>query len=247
MPFIYALCEPDTMAVRYVGKANVVAARMKGHRSEKRSTRKCRWLASLRYRGLAPVIRVLEEVPANAWEMAERHWIARFRSEGCDLTNHTDGGDGVRGLDAEARARVGASMKVRMSDPAFRARIFTLERAAKISAALKGKEKSRDHIAKLPQNRPGRKLTTEHRAKISANRNGHRWTSEESRRMNLGNNHGIGNQNTKGRQMPESEKIARSVAQLGRPKTSEHREKIRQAQIRSWAKRKSVKTMEYQT
>src|SRR5437660_1595370 len=103
MPSIYALCEPDTKAVRYVGKADSVKARLKNHKNEKRTTRKCRWLASLHRRGLAPVVILLEEVADDSWQTAERRWIAYFRERGCDLCNHTDGGEGLCGASEETR------------------------------------------------------------------------------------------------------------------------------------------------
>jgi len=91
---IYALCDPDTRECRYVGKANDMMARIRGHRSEalgnKFQTRKARWLRSLG--GREPVVRVLEVVVPEQWAEAERRWIAALRLSGADLTNFADGG-----------------------------------------------------------------------------------------------------------------------------------------------------------
>lgn len=211
---IYALCEPDTKTIRYVGKAKSVSKRMTAHRNEKRGTRKCRWLASLAQRGVVPTLIVLENVQSQSWQKAERKWIARCRLAGYDLTNHTDGGEGVGGLDADARARLSAAMKARMNDPAVRAKIFTPQRSAKLSAALKGMAKTKEHVAKLPQNTRGFKHTEQFRAKLRANSRGHRWTSEELiviRANNSGKRFNLGNQHTKGRVVGEAERRARSV------------------------------------
>jgi predicted GIY-YIG superfamily endonuclease len=58
---IYALCDPDSLAVRYVGKANDMRARIRSHRHEAKSqkfrTRKANWLRSLG--GRDPVVMIL--------------------------------------------------------------------------------------------------------------------------------------------------------------------------------------------
>ena len=91
---IYALCDPDTGECRYVGKANDMRARSRGHRWEARGkrfqTRKARWLRSLG--GREPAVRVLEVVAPDQWAEAERRWIAEMRLRGADLTNFADGG-----------------------------------------------------------------------------------------------------------------------------------------------------------
>jgi hypothetical protein len=180
------------------------------------------------------------------WEEAEVNWIALCKQLGFDLCNHTKGGDGVHSPDAETRKKLSEIQKKRMADPIYRAKIFTKERAKKLSIALTGKKKTKEHVAKLKQNQKGGKLSDEHKQKLAKASMGNQYrkgipTSPEIKerlsRALKGNTH------TKGRVMPEHEKVQRSVALKGKPFTEEHKEKIKQAQLKAWAKRKANKDL----
>lgn len=90
---IYALCDPDTKARRYIGKANDLEARLRCHRwetnSSKLHTRKVNWLRSLKR---DPFVEVLEACTKETWAERERCWISESRTRGDDLTNYADGG-----------------------------------------------------------------------------------------------------------------------------------------------------------
>src|SRR3990167_6066075 len=89
---IYALCDPDTGACRYVGKANDLAARLRNHRFEipRLHTRKVNWLRSLG--GREPLVKTLELASRDTWQEVERRWIAVMRASGARITNFADGG-----------------------------------------------------------------------------------------------------------------------------------------------------------
>jgi len=116
MVTIYALCEPGTFVVRYVGKANNLASRLRCHKWEVKSSklhnRKINWLRSLK--GKTPSVLVLAEVPKEEWQEAERYWIKEFRSQGFDLTNFADGGQTSpvegRGHSEETKKKMRAMM-----------------------------------------------------------------------------------------------------------------------------------------
>jgi len=92
---IYALSDPRTREVRYVGKTTDPRQRLRQHSSDSRGriTPTKAWLRSLRRDGLTPIMQVLETCTADAWEERERHHIARLRAEGCRLTNLAEGGN----------------------------------------------------------------------------------------------------------------------------------------------------------
>lgn len=90
---IYALKDPGTSEIRYIGKANDLQARMREHRWEAKSsglqTHKVRWLRTL---DGDPIVKVLEVCTTENWAERERFWIKRFRRGGVRLTNIADGG-----------------------------------------------------------------------------------------------------------------------------------------------------------
>lgn len=112
--FIYALIDPVTGFLRYVGKADKPAHRLTGHLFHAKRgelTRKARWIKGLLYQGLLPEMFILEAVPIEGWQEAERFWIAYLRAIGCPLVNHCAGGRGNVGLDAEARQRISLRLR----------------------------------------------------------------------------------------------------------------------------------------
>lgn len=97
--FIYALCEPDTGAVRYVGITKDTKTRLQGHladcnRPDVFRHPKVTWLRQLLASGQVPALRVLEQCPAEDGPQAEQKWIDRYRGEGAQLTNTAPGGKG---------------------------------------------------------------------------------------------------------------------------------------------------------
>lgn len=93
--FIYALCEPDTEKIRYVGKSDRPKSRLSMHIHGSNGYRSHlgHWIKSLISRGLRPKLEVLDEVPHSQWQFWEREYIRVFRSIGLALVNTTDGGD----------------------------------------------------------------------------------------------------------------------------------------------------------
>lgn len=238
--FIYALRDPQTEAIRYVGKTINTKKRLTAHINEKGERRKNRWLRSL---NCEPTLYILEKTSHQDWKNRERWWIKYCREMGCDLTNHTDGVDGLHGASLETRAKLSVLMTQRMSDHSFRVRIFTPERARRISLALKGKKKAAEHVAKLPQNRIGRTLTEEHRAKLSRNASGHRWSGSDAlllSQMNRGNKHGIGNRSRSGMRNSLEMNAKIALFQKGKPKTLQQRQRMSEARKSWWERNKNV-------
>lgn len=99
MALIYGLSssvEPEK--IRYVGKATNLEKRLKRHLSKyylKDDTYKNRWIKSELKSGNKIQITLLEEVPDINWQESEIKWIKQLKEQGSDLTNGTDGGEGL--------------------------------------------------------------------------------------------------------------------------------------------------------
>ena len=112
-PKIYALSDPVSGIVRYVGKSNDPAKRLGAHMSSSDTrTRKRAWLSRLRSQGLRPTLIILEVCERRSWEDAERCWIAHY---GEQLYNIDHGGRGT-GRMADSTKRI-LAQRVRERGP----------------------------------------------------------------------------------------------------------------------------------
>lgn len=116
---IYALIDPRTMLINYVGKTeNGCKRRYHRHlweRDQEAYQTLCKkWLRDLKMAGFDPIIHMLDATCTRA-ELAteERWWIAYGRALSWPLTNMTHGGDGVSGrkLTDEQKARISAGLR----------------------------------------------------------------------------------------------------------------------------------------
>ena len=143
--FIYGLRDPRDSQIRYVGKANDPAQRLRQHRSSakggKENPHSSAWLKSLLDGGHKPELVLLEEVSRHRWEEAEQAWIQYLRGLGCYLTNHTDGGFGPNGRkqSQEERAKRSVAMKKHYENPEERAKTAKLTARALRSPAVRAR------------------------------------------------------------------------------------------------------------
>lgn len=144
---VYALCDPETLEIRYIGKSVSGLRRPKAHTSPhslKSPTHKNRWIKSLLRQGLYPLIVVLEDVRSQVClGQAEIRHIRCARLLGVRLTNATDGGDGALG------------------------RKWSASQHERMMRALKGRPRPRTVINAMANARTGKALTQQHRLKIS--------------------------------------------------------------------------------
>ena len=93
MTKIYALIDPTTNRIRYVGKTTqTLKQRLKNHLAAsrlKKNSAKNIWLRT--FKGL-PIIVVLEECEKKEAEAVEIFWIRLLKMVGNNLTNGTIGG-----------------------------------------------------------------------------------------------------------------------------------------------------------
>lgn len=144
---IYVLKDPDTLEIRYVGKADNLKKRFDEHIREYKykSTYKNNWIKGLLDNNKLPIIEVIEKVPKENWGDYEKKWIIYFKNSGNYLTNLTEGGDGGN---------------------------FGEEINKLISQKLKGKKRSPETKKLLSEIAKKRKLSEEGRKSLSVKRKG---------------------------------------------------------------------------
>lgn len=208
---VYALIDPRTNAVRYVGWAFNPKKRLGDHcaKAAKETNHKAAWLRLLRSLALAPVLTILE-TGAGDWAAAERKWIAHHRAAGADLTNATDGGEGVVGL------------------------VFSPASRAKMSAAKQGRRLAPEHVRKVAESNRGRPCPPHVRAALTAANTGRPMPEHVKRALvaaNIGKAH-TPETRTKmsasrtGKHHSEESKARCRAAKVGRPLSAEHRAKL---------------------
>lgn len=141
--YIYALCDPRSGAVRYIGESFNPLSRLTSHiiggRRQDRGTPLQAWISTLLAEGLEPEMLILErcEKESRTQHSRERHWIGVYGGVEnlLNLTAHGGGGGANRGAGWNQ----------------------TEEAKAKISAALKGKKRSPEQVERMRLLHLGRK------------------------------------------------------------------------------------------
>lgn len=146
--FIYALLDPRSGELRYIGKSNNPTVRLYEHVCASQiaaPTHRNYWIKSLLADGTKPELLVLEEVPSNDWKAAERWWISYWKFAGANLVNGTSGGDGLHDPSEETRKKIGDSCRGKR-------RQFTPEHIAKIAARSRERAKDGEWLRKARAN-----------------------------------------------------------------------------------------------
>lgn len=116
MKTIYALKDPQTGNIRYVGATCNLAKRylLHLHAAPKITTKCAEWVRELKACGMRPVVEVI--IPCSMdWQADEQAAISRLRDEGFDLLNQTRGGLGCYDLlpSKTTRQKRSATLKAR--------------------------------------------------------------------------------------------------------------------------------------
>lgn len=252
---IYALIDPRTHEARYVGKTNVMPRiRFTSHLRDKRPSRKVNWIKTLRAAGLEPGMEILEALDENTeisdWQEAERFWISYMRSIGANLTNLTEGGEGLHGhiFTPEHRAKIGAAHKGRFVSQETRVRMaesrmhLSFDHLRRLAAEQKGKPLTPEHRAAIGKSWLGRKHTPETKAKIRAASLGRKCSAETRAKMSIVQKNRTPEHQEKlsatkrGKKLSAEHRARLSIAQTGRKHPPETIAKMREA----YQRRKSV-------
>lgn len=200
---IYALVDPITDDIRYVGQTVQPSKRLGQHMNNlSGNTHKENWVASLVERGVEPWMWVLETIDDAESDEAECWWIAALKEDGEPLTNLTDGGGGPteergrkmskalkgRVLSEEHKRRIGEAN--RGSRHPNYGKTLPAETKRKMSEARKGSrnhnygktfsEEARRHMSEAQM---GKKLSTETKDKISESQKGRKFSAEHRRKL----------------------------------------------------------------
>lgn len=112
--FIYALLDPLTRDVRYIGQTKQdTRRRYVKHLSDslRLDNHVNRWVKKLLISGKKPIIYTIEE--CWTWELDEKeiNYIKTYRESGCDLTNTSNGGQSVKIFSEETKRKISESLK----------------------------------------------------------------------------------------------------------------------------------------
>ncbi len=129
---IYALCDPDTSAVRYIGQTNQpLGARLYTHMMEPHEgAPKQAWLHELKQRGGQPAIKALATTDKACALQVEASYIARYQAQGAALVNSKGVllSGGRPALPVERRQSINVTIRLSPEDRELLERVATDER-----------------------------------------------------------------------------------------------------------------------
>lgn len=152
MTYIYALIDPTTHEIRYIGKSNNPSGRLNRHIKESlygHNNHRHRWIRKLLSNNLKPELIILDECDEKDWQIVEQAWICYGFDNNWPLVNSTFGGDGLQGysFSEECKAKLRIIQKEIHSSVEYRKKIgakvreryLNVEERKKISDRMKGK------------------------------------------------------------------------------------------------------------
>jgi hypothetical protein len=251
---IYALVDPRTNEVRYIGKSVNPEQRYTVHLAYARKgtqTYACRWIKGLLNEGLAPQLNILEsDISTDRIDEREIWWIAEGARLGWRLTNMTEGGDGGAYKYPESAAKISAANKGKRKPPrseehrrnqslSHMGKTLSPESRAKLSASLMGhasKPMSEEHKAKLRAINTTRVQTEEEKAKRAAAGRGKKRSAEARANISAGlkRRHFVHPpevleriaEKKRGTRLSEETKAKMSASHKGKKKSPEHVAKV---------------------
>lgn len=191
--YVYALRDPISWDVRYIGKSGNPRRRLLGHLydSYRHTHHTARWVQKLIRQGLRPFLEIIDAGRGSGENAAERAWIAEYRRRGVNITNATDGGEGVPRLSPEAVAKMVAAKR---GQPRPQAAIeaqrkkmighpVSEETRKKIRLAITGQKRSDETRAEMSRTRKGRTHTPATKERMSFSHMGRGHSEDTRKRM----------------------------------------------------------------
>lgn len=161
--YVYEHVRPDTNEAYYVGKGKKKRAYVMSGKNvwHTRITNK------LKDMGLSPLVRIIKDGLTEKEALSfEKDVIRLYRALGVNLTNMTEGGEGISNPSTEVREKMSLSSRSRWLDSNFRERHSSAVKAAfarpevreRLSLAGRGRPHSEETKAKLSKANKGRKI-----------------------------------------------------------------------------------------
>lgn len=228
---IYALHDPRTYALRYIGWAYDPERRLRDHLkcAPKERSYKANWLRQIIALGSVPMLSILQ-TGMHGWAEAEKDWIAYFRRMGAPLTNLTDGGDGMPGYRwteeqlQRLRNRVITSQHRENIAKARRGKPLSKAHRDTLSAKRKGQPLTEPQRQRLIASHAGKPLSEAHKNAIRTTLTGRTFSVETLRKMSAAQ------KNRQRRSLSPEHRAKLAAAKLGKPGTpwtAEHRSKVK--------------------
>jgi group I intron endonuclease len=170
MIYIYALIDPVTLEIRYIGKTNNLIVRLNKHLKESKKnpkTHKQCWLNTLLLKNLKPLLKILEECINDEWQEREKYWISLYDN----LTNLTEGGDnppshkGLKRKENHKKALLNANLGKQKSQET-KDKISNARKERKIKGYWEGKHFSEEHCKNMSLSRIGKIVSEEQKEKL---------------------------------------------------------------------------------
>jgi len=244
---IYYLIDPRyPNEIRYVGKTiKKLSTRLSIHLSPSsliEKTHKNNWIKSLLNDSIKPIITLIEEVDDDKWIEREMYWINYYKSNGFNITNSTDGGEGMNNPTEETRKKLSYASKGE-NNPNFgkkrtkeindkineiRVCVHTEETKNKLREINKGKIISQETRNKISKSKKGTKYTYETKLKMSNSHKGIIISQETRKKLSdacSGEKNGF-----YGKKHTEETKKLLSISKIGKKHTEETKLKMSNSQ-----------------
>jgi len=238
---IYALTEP-VGEIRYLGKTkHDLCKRLKEHlwvANHGQKNHRCDWIRYLIKNIQSPLIILIGEVEGTGCK-EEVAWIKYLKEEGFDLTNGTDGGDGLINPSIETRKKMSKSQRGHKNSLGFK---HSEESKKKMSESAKGHQnatgkRSEESKRRMSIAQKGKKRSEEHKKRMSIAQKKHYSDPEARRKMS---------DSCKGRIMlPETrqkirEKLIGNKNPLGCKRSEKERQRMSLFLKNKWASKKKA-------
>lgn len=154
--------------LRYIGKAEYATKhkRLYRHLNDFTRTHKSNWIQKLVKQGKKPILEVLIRNLSEQEALEEEKFLISYMTFiGCDLTNATEGGDGISGYTHTPIARQKMSEKRKGSKHHF----WAIPRELNPNV---GKKRTPEQCARIAKSLTGKKLSEEHKKTLSLSHKG---------------------------------------------------------------------------